>query len=299
MRVREVWSSGIPGLACLLLVACGGGGSSYNPPPTAAVAAPSGLSYSTPLAFTINQAITNVSPTVTGSVVSYSVSPQLPAGLSLSSTSGVLSGTPTTITSQATYTVTATNAGGSATAPVSITVADVKPTVAYSSSTVALATGVAIVRMVPNSGGGAVTSWSISPALPAGLTFDTTDGNITGTPTAASPAAVYTVTAANTGGQATFALTLSVQSGTLLELGHADNINLMRFDGAHVVSGDITGHWVLWDYATAAVVASGDSDCTTTTCQHGFLADVAGSTAGASRGAVACSPTEIVGATKR
>jgi hypothetical protein len=281
LRCREVWSNGILGLAALLLVACGGGGSSSSnlpPTPAAIASAPSGLSYSTPLTFTVNQAITNVSPTVTGSVASYAISPQLPAGLSLSTTSGVLSGTPTAITSQVNYTVTATNAGGSTTAQVAITVTDAKPAVAYSSGTVALAMGVAVARMVPKSTGGAVTSWSISPALPAGLTFDTTDGNITGTPTTASAAAVYTVTATNAGGQATFAFTLSVQSGTLLDLGHADNINLMRFDGAHVVSGDITGHWVLWVYATAATVASGDSDCTTTTCQHGFLADVAGPT---------------------
>lgn len=275
MRCREVWSNGIPGLAFLLLTACGGGSSS-NLPPTPAIAAPSGLSYSTPLTLTVNQAITNVSPTVTGSVASYSVSPQVPAGLSLSATSGVLSGTPTTITPQASYTVTATNSSGSATSAISIVVADARPAITYSSSTIAFATGAATVPIVPKSSGGTVISWSIAPALPAGLSFDTMHGSITGTPTAASASAVYTVTAANSGGQSTFALTIAVQSGTLLDLGHADYISLMRFDGVHVVSEDITGHWVLWDYATAAMVASGESGCSPSTCAHGLLADIAG-----------------------
>ena len=43
--------------------------------------------------------------------------------------------------------------------------------------------------------GGAVTSYSISPALPAGLSFNTVTGLISGTPTATSSAANYTITA--------------------------------------------------------------------------------------------------------
>ena len=43
--------------------------------------------------------------------------------------------------------------------------------------------------------GGAATSYAISPALPAGLSFDTSTGLISGTPTAVSAATDYTVTA--------------------------------------------------------------------------------------------------------
>ena len=50
-----------------------------------------------------------------GSIVSCSVSPSLPSGLSLSNTC-TLSGTPTVASSAATYTITATNTGGSDTA---------------------------------------------------------------------------------------------------------------------------------------------------------------------------------------
>ncbi|MGB0787641.1 MAG: putative Ig domain-containing protein, partial [Candidatus Poseidoniaceae archaeon] len=56
-----------------------------------------------------------------GSIVSCSVSPSLPSGLSLSNTC-TLSGTPTVASSAATYTITATNTGGSDTATFSLTV---------------------------------------------------------------------------------------------------------------------------------------------------------------------------------
>jgi hypothetical protein len=55
-------------------------------------------------------------------VVSYSVSPALPAGLTLNTSTGILSGTPTTLTAASNYTITATNTGGSTDAWVSITV---------------------------------------------------------------------------------------------------------------------------------------------------------------------------------
>ncbi len=89
---------------------------------TFALAAPSGLSYaSSPITATYGTAMTAASPTVTGIVTSYSVSPGLPYGLSLSS-SGVISGTPTVVSAQTNYTVTASNGAGSTTALVSIVV---------------------------------------------------------------------------------------------------------------------------------------------------------------------------------
>jgi gliding motility-associated-like protein len=42
--------------------------------------------------------------------------------------------------------------------------------------------------------------YTISPALPAGLVFDSTTGTISGTPTTLSPAVIYTITAYNAGG---------------------------------------------------------------------------------------------------
>jgi hypothetical protein len=63
---------------------------------------------------------------------------------------------------------------------------------------------------INSSGGGTVASYSISPAAPAGLTFSTSDGTLSGTPTSAAPATAYTITATNASGSATRTFTLTV-----------------------------------------------------------------------------------------
>ncbi len=55
-----------------------------------------------------------------------------------------------------------------------------------------------------------ITGYTIDKTLPAGLTFDPTTGIISGTPTAASPATNYTVTAYNTGGSSITVVNIKV-----------------------------------------------------------------------------------------
>jgi len=87
------------------------------------VVSPSGLSYTPSSASgTVDTALTSLNPTVTGTVTSYAVSPTLPAGLSISTSTGVISGTPTAVSASAIYTVTAANGTGSTTATVTIEV---------------------------------------------------------------------------------------------------------------------------------------------------------------------------------
>ena len=64
--------------------------------------------------------------------------------------------------------------------------------------------------VTPSVSGGAVNSWTISPALPTGLTIDAATGEISGTPTVVSPSTVYTVTATNAGGSGTGTITIQV-----------------------------------------------------------------------------------------
>ncbi|MEC7273590.1 MAG: putative Ig domain-containing protein, partial [Candidatus Thermoplasmatota archaeon] len=144
-----------------------------------------------------NVALTTITPTSSGgAVTSWSISPALPAGLAFDNTTGAISGTPTAVSNSTSYTVTASNAGGSATATVTIQVNDVAPSsVADNPSSLTLTKDSAMTPATPTSTGGAVTNWEITPALPAGLSFDNSTGAISGTPTAVSNSTTYTVTA--------------------------------------------------------------------------------------------------------
>lgn len=191
----------------LLVTACGGGSA---PPP---IPAPANLTYSSnPAAYTKGAAIApNTPASIGGAVASYAVSPALPAGLSLNTGSGVISGTPTAITSGAAYLVTATNASGSTSASLSLTVNDAAPrALTYLVSPANYTVGFGIVSNTPTSSGGAVVSYSMTPALPAGLDLDAATGVISGTPTAVTPAATYMVTATNSGGSTSVSLNITV-----------------------------------------------------------------------------------------
>lgn len=75
---------------------------------------------------------------------------------------------------------------------------------------------------------GAVTAYSVTPALPAGIVLDTVNGQISGTPTASADSAVYNVTARNSAGSTSFALTLRVDPAVkfVLEPASANTIGI-------------------------------------------------------------------------
>jgi hypothetical protein len=172
---------------------------------------PSSLSYNSPNVYTKNTTISSLNPTVSGgAVVSYSISPALPNGLSFDTSTGEIFGTPNALSTTNLYTVTATNSGGSITFDVVITVNDIAPSsLSYNSPNV-FTKDSAIASLNPSVSGGAIVSFSISPALPNGLSFDTSTGEISGTPTVISSTTSYTVTATNSGGSTTFVVVITV-----------------------------------------------------------------------------------------
>lgn len=180
--------------------------------PTPPPAAPAGLSYTTPNIFLLGNSITDITPAVSGGVVTnYTISPALPAGLTINASTGIINGSPTTVSTQRNYTVTATNAGGSTTSAVSIAVVTVLPpsSLSYTSPN-SFVLGTTIANLTPTVSGGAVSNYSSSPALPAGLTLNAVTGVISGTPTAASTQRNYTITAKNAGGSTSFVLAITV-----------------------------------------------------------------------------------------
>jgi hypothetical protein len=111
--------------------------------------------------------------------------------------------------------VTATNGAGSTTSTLNITITLGAPgSMSYTPGSFIIGyIGTQITSISPtHSGGGAVTSYSISGTLLAGLSFSTSTGVISGTPTAQTPdndgngfpdVINHTVTATNTTGSTT------------------------------------------------------------------------------------------------
>jgi len=162
------------------------------------------ISYTgSPFTYYTGNTITSLTPTVTNSPTSYSISPALPAGLAFSTTTGVISGTPTATHVATTYTITATNASGSGNTTISITV--LASTISYTGSPFTYTIYTAITPLTPTTTGGAPTGYSISPALPAGLSINAATGVISGTPTVLSAATSYTITATYASGPSTTA----------------------------------------------------------------------------------------------
>jgi hypothetical protein len=179
------------------------------------VVAPPSISYSpTSYSFTVGLPIVSiVSNSFGGAIVNYTVSPALPSGLSINSTTGIISGIPGAVTVSATYTVVAHNSGGTSSVPLTIVVKApviVPPNISYSPNTLTATVGTAITPLNPSNTGGAVTSWSISPALSAGLIF--ANGTILGIPLASSPLTTYTATATNGGGSSSVPITIKVNA---------------------------------------------------------------------------------------
>jgi hypothetical protein len=127
-----------------------------------------------------------------------------------------------------TFTITATNVDG--TSPVSasslpvttqVYVAPVAaattaplaaPAFTLSASAETKTVNTAITGYTISSTGGTIASYAISPAAPAGTTFSTSTGILSGTPTATQAATAYTITATNATGSASRTFTLTVTS---------------------------------------------------------------------------------------
>ena len=115
-------------------------------------------------------AIATNMPTVTGTVTSWSITPNLPSGLMFNAGNGEITGTATAAAAQAMYTATAANSSGSTQAQLDITV-DLPPPpgVTYAPSN-PYTVGFPIMPLVPTVTG-VVTKYSLSgPQLPPGLT---------------------------------------------------------------------------------------------------------------------------------
>jgi acetyltransferase-like isoleucine patch superfamily enzyme len=157
----------------------------------------------------------NECPIVTGTApVALSISPSLPAGLTFNTSTGCITGTPTTSISSTPFVVTATNSFGSGTdnfnAIVSASITPLAPTIEYTESTFAFNTSDAVNICPTTLTGDPTIVVTVSPSLPSGLTLNSSTGCITGTPTSTSANTSFTFTATNSAGSDTDVATIGV-----------------------------------------------------------------------------------------
>ena len=92
------------------------------------------------------------------------------------------------------------------------------PSISLSQTTLSEEAGTAVTSYSISSSGGTVGDYSISPNIAVtpsnGISFSTTTGLISGTPTAAASSVTYIITATNGGGSTTATFSISVSAGT-------------------------------------------------------------------------------------
>lgn len=179
-------------------------------PSTQTVSGVAGAAITSTTAFTV----TEVPGTKT-----FSITPALPTGLTLNTSTGVISGTPLSTLSSTTYTVTVSDGTASATATVSITITSASVAATAVSPAAQVLVGFVGVAVTPTSAitAAAVTgtkTFSVTPALPAGLSLNATTGVVSGTPTAVktSTTHVLTVSDGTNFGIATIRVTINASS---------------------------------------------------------------------------------------
>ena len=139
-----------------------------------------------------------------GSIISWAINPSnLPNGLSFGTNNGTVWGIPTELWPKQNYTVTATNTGGEISTGLSITVLDKVPLIWYNHTLLELVIhqeSTELPLFAQDDGTGAITSWSISPALPNGLDFGVNNGTIWGVASQLLTTTKYTLIGSNSGG---------------------------------------------------------------------------------------------------
>jgi hypothetical protein len=131
----------------------------------------------------------------------------LPTGMNFSTTTGAVSGTPTTTLVTTTFTVTVTDAAST----VSAKTFDLTVNTALSTTAAVPATSGTVGTLIPTftpvtaSGGTVAYTFALSGgALPTGMNFNTTNGQVSGTPTTTLATNTFTVTVTDAAGATSF-----------------------------------------------------------------------------------------------
>ena len=158
----------------------------------------------------------------------FTITPNLPSGLVFNWKTGTISGTPTEVHANTTHTVTVTTLGTTTQGTLTLHVTGAPGPIAYVDLTAS--TGSTITPISPTltstATSGAVTSWAINATLPTGLTFETSNGTIWGTPSQIIADAVFTVWANNSAGSSLTTVNITINDVQVAGIAYSGDLDL-------------------------------------------------------------------------
>ncbi|AOP33790.1 hypothetical protein A0128_08005 [Leptospira tipperaryensis] len=134
------------------------------------------------------------------------------------------------------------------------------PSLSYTNSSLVFVKNVSITAIQPTSTGNP-TTFSISPALPTGLSWNASTGEITGTPSSAQGSTSYTITAVNENGSNTTTIDITIQALNSFWAGYLKAPNAESIAG----SGDNFGKVAISGDTMVVTASTEDSNQTTVT----------------------------------
>ncbi|HMY65310.1 MAG TPA: putative Ig domain-containing protein [Leptospiraceae bacterium] len=136
-----------------------------------------------------------------------------------------------------------------------ITLSAALPGLTFSNSQFMLIKGTALPPITPSFSGGTLTSCSISPALPSGLTMNSATCAISGTPAVTQHLTSYTVSATNSTGTGTSVIGIMIASGTTATVVYGQNGNFTTSTPTVTATGLSGAGAILFDSNSNAYIA--------------------------------------------